>query len=151
MNNFYPARQIVPNLWIGSAADAADRAAAKRRNIKLVINCSRDIAPTLASTVPLYRIPIDDWTGESKELMKHLPRVVTAIDAVLAGGGGVLVHCFAGMQRSAAVVAAYMMFKYGHTAAEAMRRIQQTKPETFRPVPTFEKTLQQWERRLARP
>lgn len=148
-SNFYPAKQIVPNLWIGSAADAADHGAAKRRNIKLVVNCSRDIPATLSDRVPVYRIPIHDWTGDSKTLLKHLPTVVTAIDAALAQGHGVLVHCFAGMQRSAATVAAYLMWKYGYTAAEAMRRVQQTKKETFQPKPTFVKALQQWQRKVA--
>jgi protein-tyrosine phosphatase len=142
---FYPARQIVPNLWIGSAADAVDVAAARRRNFRLVVNCSRDIPPGL--DIPVYRIPIDDWAGESRALLKHLPRILPVVDAVLEAGHGVLVHCFAGMQRSAAVVTAYLMWKHGYTAAEAMAGVQRIKPETFTPEPTFVKALQRWERR----
>ena len=146
---FYRARQIVPGLWIGSAEDAADAAAARRRDIKLVVNCSRDIPAVLS--VPTYRIAIDDWSGESRTLLKHLPRILPVVDAVLEAGHGVLVHCFAGMQRSAAVVTAYIMWKRGLTAAEAMALVQRTKPETFTPEPTFLKALQRWERTLTQP
>ena len=71
-----------------------------------------------------------------------------AIDDVLAYGQGVLVHCRAGMQRSAAVVAAYVMWKRGWTANKALEFINRKKNETFWPVPTFEAALRAWETQL---
>jgi protein-tyrosine phosphatase len=146
---FYPSRQIVPGLWVGSAADAQDSARARQRKIRLVVNCSKDIPATLASgTVTVLRVPIDDWTGEADVLLGHLPDAVQAIDAALERGHGVLVHCYAGMQRSAAVVAAYLMWRHGYPAREAMKRVRLAKPEAFTPRPTFGKALLRWQRAL---
>jgi protein-tyrosine phosphatase len=58
-------------------------------------------------------------------------KAVLAIDDTLRSGKGVLVHCFAGVSRSASVVAAFLMAREGLTAAQAMARIRTTKPETF--------------------
>lgn len=143
---FYPAREITPGLWVGSFADATDAKAAKRRKFTLVINCTKDIPAELP--VPTYRVPVDDWPGEAATLLKHLPDALTAIDAELSRGGTVLVHCHAGMQRSAAVVAAYLMWKHGLKAPAAMARVQSAKPETFTPVPTFAAALKKWETRM---
>ena len=52
-----------------------------------------------------------------------------------------LQNAAAGMQRSAAVVAAYLMYKRGYTWDEARNYVQAKKPETFTPIATFDKTL----------
>ncbi len=148
MSRYWPAKQILPGLWIGSAADAVNARAAERRGIKLVVNCSKDIRQPPGWKPRVLRVPIDDWENDAPTLLRHLPRVVRAIDAALARGDGVLVHCYAGMQRSAAVVAAYLMTKYGYTAREAMRRVKLSKPETFTPKATFRKALERWQATL---
>lgn len=146
---FYPARQIVPHVWIGSAGDAADVDAARKRDIQFVINATKDVPDGLKRLgIPVMRIPIDDHFSEGDALLKQLPEAVVAIDAVAGRGRGVLVHCYAGMQRSAAVVCAYLMYKYRYPKHEAMRRIQQKKPETFTPRPTFGVALRKWQQTL---
>jgi hypothetical protein len=149
-SRYYPAKQIVPNLWIGSASDAESVQRAKKRNIRFVVNCSRDIPEFLKSekSIAVYRIPIDDWHGHGDALFGHLPSVVRAIDDVLKKGQGVLVHCYAGMQRSAATVAAYLIWKKGMSTVEAMDFIRGKKPEAFTPRPTFLRTLRKWERHV---
>ena len=52
------------------------------------------------------------------------------------------------MQRSAAVVAAYLMWKRSYTTDQALEFINRKKNETFWPVPTFEQALRAWERAL---
>lgn len=146
MQRYYPARQIVPGLWIGSAGDAANPRAAERRKFGLVVNCSKDIEAELP--VPTYRVPVDDWPKDSPVMLRHLPEAVAVIDDTLQRGQSVLVHCYAGIQRSATVVAAYLMWRDGLGAREAMQRVQAVKPETFSPRPTFARALRQWETRL---
>lgn len=145
---FYPAREIVENLYIGSEGDSRSSKFFKDKNIRLVVNASKNIPFKSSPDVRTYRVPVDDHPSENDVMLRHLPIVVLAIDDVLRYGQGVLVHCRAGMQRSAAVVAGYIMWKYGLTATEAFERINELKHETFWPVPTFEKALRSWETQL---
>lgn len=143
MPTYFPAKEIVSNLWIGSEGDATDPGFFRDHNIGYVVNCTRNIA-TMPG-VETYRIPVDDALNENARMLSHWPVVVRDIDAALSRGKGVLVHCRAGMQRSAATVAAYLMYKYNLTSAQAKDAIQKRKPETFFPTPTFEKALRNFE------
>lgn len=145
---FFPAKRIIKNLWIGSEGDSADRSFYDAHNIRLVVNATASIPIRAPSGVTSYRIPVDDDPSENDTMLRHLPIVVVAIDDVLRHGHGVLVHCRAGMQRSAAVVAAYLMWKRGMTADKAFEFINSRKHETFWPVPTFEPALRAWETQL---
>ena len=148
MPSYYPAKQITPGLWIGSEGDSQNPAFFKKHNIGYVVNCSKTIPFKNVPGVDQYRIPIDDNPNEGDVLLSHFPVVVRSIDAVLSRGKGVLVHCRAGMQRSAATVAAYLMYKYNLSATSAMKSINDQKQETFWPVPTFKNALLKYERQL---
>ena len=147
---FFPAKQIVPHLFIGSEGDSASPAFFKKHNIRLVVNASKNIPFRAPADVRTYRVPVDDNPSENEVMLSHLPVVVLAIDEVLSYGQGVLVHCRAGMQRSAAVVAAYLMWSKGWTANRTFEFINRKKHETFWPVPTFETALRAWEAQLRR-
>ena len=145
---FFPAKQIVPGLWIGSEGDSRDGAFFRKHSIGLVVNASANIPFRAPPDVATYRIPVDDAPSENEVMLRHFPIVVLNIDDVIKNGNGVLVHCRAGMQRSAATVAAYLMWKRGMTADEAMEFINRKKHETFWPVATFESALRAWETSL---
>lgn len=148
MSYYYPAKEIIPGLWIGSEADATNP---KFTRGKFVVNCTGRVPmPANGNAEGTYRVPIDDDPAEHATLLKHLPVVVRLIDENLSHGVPVLVHCRAGMQRSAACVAAYLMYKYRMTWDEARKFIQSKKPETFTSDgetlrPTFNKTLKVYE------
>jgi dual specificity phosphatase 12 len=145
---YFPAKQIIPNLWIGSEGDSRNPSFFKQHNIRLVVNATRNIPVTTSPDVRAYRIPVNDDPSENATMLEHFPIVVVVIDDVLNFDKGVLVHCRAGMQRSAAVVAAYLMWKRGYTANQALEFINSRKHETFWPVPTFEQALRAWETTL---
>lgn len=113
----------------------------KSHNIKHVINCTKDVSfrfPRLNG----FRISVNDDFAENDTMAHNLPIAVEAIESALAfGNSGVLVHCHAGMQRSATVVAALLMRRNRWTPSQAMAHMQTIKPETFRPYPTFGKAL----------
>lgn len=146
--SYFPAKQIIKNLWIGSEGDSKSGSFFKAHDIRLVVNASNNIPIKLPVDIKSYRVPIDDHPSENETILRHFPIVVLAIDDVIRHGHGVLVHCRAGMQRSAGVVAAYLMWKRGMTADQTFEFINKKKHETFYPVPTFEKALRVWESQL---
>lgn len=142
---YYPAKEIIPGLWIGSARDAQDPSFFKAHNIGMQVNVTPNVPQMNLPGVEYYHIQVYDDTAENGVLLSHFPVVVRAIDSVLKRGKGVLVHCAAGMQRSAATVAAYLMFSQKMSADEAMKYINDRKNETFYPRPTFLKALKKYE------
>lgn len=72
--------------------------------------------------------------GESDESVKRSPD----IDTVAQPGkpGGVLVHCQAGMSRSASIVAAYLMTEFDLDPMEAVAMIREKRP-VIEPSATF--------------
>lgn len=134
---FYPAKQIVPyDMWVGSKRDSANLGAAKRHDVCLIVNCTKNL-PFVVPGVARVRIPVDDHPDDAGIMALHLPRAVAHIDKCLSRGKGVLVHCHAGISRSASVAAAYLMHKEGLTPQQAMARIKRLKSETFTPAANF--------------
>lgn len=138
MNEFYPRKEVLPGMWVGSARDARDLPFL--RTISLVVNCSKNI-PFYTTNIPGYRVAVDDDPLENNQMVRFLVEVSRIIDEHLQRGQSVLVHCYAGMQRSSAVAAAYLMYKLFLGPEEAMRAIKKAKPESFEPWPTFSQAL----------
>ncbi|KAJ3170043.1 phosphatase [Irineochytrium annulatum] len=67
---------------------------------------------------------IEILDDEDANLLDHLPDCIAFISAAIDGGGVCLVHCQAGVSRSAAVVVAYMMARMGMTRDEALERLR---------------------------
>jgi dual specificity phosphatase 12 len=141
MNEFYPRKEVLPGLWVGSAKDARDQQFL--RNVGLVVNCSKNI-PFYTAHIPGYRVAVDDNFEETTLMIKYLERVTKIIDEALQNNTVVLVHCYAGMQRSSAVAASYLMYKLFLGPDEAMKAIKKAKPESFLPSPTFTHALHRY-------
>lgn len=134
---FFPGKRVTPYaLWIGSKRDSRNVGAARRHDVTLVVNCTRNL-PMVVPGVQHHRVPVDDSSDEVPTFLQCLPQAVLLIDDHLSGGGGVLVHCYAGISRSASTVAAYLMYKEGLTPRQAIARIRRLKPETFGDDPNF--------------
>jgi dual specificity phosphatase 12 len=64
----------------------------------------------------------------SEELSVHLPAVYEFIDNARDSGGRVLVHCFKGQSRSAAIVCAYLVDRLGMSLEEALSIVRSARP-----------------------
>lgn len=143
------ANLITHNLWLGNAKAAHDEEFLRKNNIFTVFNCSKDISfHPLAKRC--YRVPVDD--NLKREEIRNLElwsfEIISKLCKELKSGNTVLVHCAAGMQRSAAVVAMYLIAVHKVTSEEAMRHIREKRPIAFMPMANFQPAIQAFEREL---
>ena len=84
----------------------------------------------------------DDRQDNSIYIMYlYLPKIVNIMRFHINRGENVYVHCHAGMQRSACVVAAYLMAQFGLKPEEAIRYIKSKRPIAFTPFVNFQKSI----------
>jgi protein-tyrosine phosphatase len=149
-NRSNAADEVIPGLWLGNRAAATDQNFSKEKNIRAVFNCSKDI-PFNPTILRQYRVPVDDSRQEPDigNLEKWSFEIVYKISHEMrrakAEGSAVLVHCAAGMQRSAASVAMYLIAVENITADQAISFIQSKRPIAFRPEANFEKSIRGFE------
>jgi protein-tyrosine phosphatase len=148
-----PADEVVPGLWLGSRYAALNPEYLKEKHIGAVFNCTKDI-PFDTSIRRQYRVPVDDNLEEAEirnlELWSYeiVYKMMGEMRRASAEGTGVLVHCAAGMQRSAASVAMYLIATRGFTTDEAIRFIRSKRAIAFRPSANFERSIRGFEASL---
>jgi len=76
--------------------------------------------------VTWHNFPIDDFTAPPPKLMRQ---ILDEIDAQIASGKTVYVHCFAGIGRTGTVVGCYLV-RRGLTGSEALQRINELRKDT---------------------
>ena len=145
------AHEILPNLWLGNRHAALNKEWLEQTNIKAVFNCSKDI-PFASGQRHFYRIPIDD--NLEQEEIRNLElwswETVYKLRKELSEGNPVLVHCAAGMQRSAAVVAMFCISQFRCQTDEAVTFIKSRRPVAFLGNVNFYKAIKGFETSLFR-
>jgi dual specificity phosphatase 12 len=109
--------EILPGLWLGNAFTAANGDFFKGNHIKAVINCTPDVPNYFWNCgVSYLRVDVDDTLQDKdfEDMARQLPLAIQRIteqrDLLHKN---VLVHCHRGMQRSAAVIVAYLYYFTG--------------------------------------
>jgi protein-tyrosine phosphatase len=145
MNNniIEPANLIIPGLWLGNIEAARNREFMKNNNIKLIINCSNDIPNYFNNYINTIRVPVDDSLMDKDFVImsKYIPTIIEIIYDNLYRGNSVLVHCYAGMQRSACIVCAFLMYYFHINTYEAVIYIKSKRNIAFTPYINFLKSL----------
>ena len=137
-----PADEILPGLWLGNRYAALDERWHAQTGIKSVFNCSKDIA-FLPTVQRKYRVPVDDnlQSEEIRNLGFWSYEIVIKMTREYQTGQPMLVHCAAGMQRSAACVAMFLIATKGFTPAEAIAYIKERRPIAFFPNANFRDSI----------
>jgi protein tyrosine/serine phosphatase len=130
--------KILPNLYLGNIESAENKKFIKEKKIKVIINCTTSIPNYFQfdkdfSDLEYFRIPVDDsLLDEDIELMaQSLSQYVKIINNALLQNKPVLVHCYAGRQRSACLIAAYLIYKYDYSIDQAYKYIISKRKEAF--------------------
>ncbi|KAH0826671.1 hypothetical protein J3R83DRAFT_5059 [Lanmaoa asiatica] len=119
--------EIVPHLWIGDLPSALDVETLKSKKIFSVVTAMRGKV-TINATFYKYQINMDDSADE--DVLVHFLPSISFIQKELDKGHGVLVHCQAGISRSATIVAAYLMYTRKLDASAALDMIKAVRPHT---------------------
>ncbi|KIK68452.1 hypothetical protein GYMLUDRAFT_215067 [Collybiopsis luxurians FD-317 M1] len=125
--------QVIPGLWIGGLPSAMDTENLKANKIYSVLSAMRGKI-SIHETFIRHQILLDD--SEEEDILIHLLPAITFIQSELDKGRGVLVHCQAGISRSATIVAAYLMHNREMNVEEALNLIRKARPE-IDPNPSF--------------
>jgi protein-tyrosine phosphatase len=80
-------------------------------------------------------------------IMKHFSGAIQFMKTAISSGGTVLVHCFAGISRSASCVIAYLMHENNVPFFEAMSYVRKRRHIVF-PNFGFQRQLMDFERQL---
>jgi atypical dual specificity phosphatase len=118
--------EIIEHLYIGSAS-----ALNHRENFKLIVNCTTNVY--IKSSVKTIRIPIDDDPYDTNLFLQLLDdtNVLQEINTSIINKEPVLVHCYAGQQRSCALVTCYLMKYNNMTPDTAINYIKQKRRVAF--------------------
>lgn len=129
------ADEIIPGIFLGNEESSQDSDFIKKKGITAVINCTPSV-PNKHKTkgVAYIRLPLDDsLKNKDINLMSEwLPYVVDQLKILhKKKKKKILIHCHAGMQRSAIVVAAYLVDTKDMAPLEAIKFIIQKRPIAF--------------------
>lgn len=136
------ASLIVPRLWLGNRKAAASREFLQQNRITTVFNCTKDL-PFEPSVLRKYRVPVDDnlQASEIANMERWAPEIVYKLVSEYNAGHTILVHCYAGMQRSAAVVAMFLIVLSHKQVDDVVRYIRERRHIAFFPAINFEKAI----------
>lgn len=141
--NYKYATKIIKNLWIGNRISSCDESFLKNNNIHLIINCSKNIPFTKLEYIKKYRISVNDNLSKEthEEILKRIPEVIRLINYYLKNNKGVLIHCYAGMQRAPTVASCYLMNRLNLNLEEVIKLIKSKRKIAFIPKINYLNTL----------
>ena len=142
--------EVHPGLLIGAAGAAADMEQLVARGVTRVLAVGSGLAAPQGQHegVRYLCVGVSDDAEAAGRLEGLLEEALDFIDAGLACGEAVLVHCFAGVSRSVTVAAAWLLLRSGRsecaTAEAALATIRHVRPRA-RPNAGFVEMLRKLE------
>ncbi|XP_014354563.1 dual specificity protein phosphatase 18-like [Latimeria chalumnae] len=137
--------QITPSLYLGNAHAAGNRSLVLAKGITCIVNASLEVVNPPWSGVEAVRVPVADLPHA--RLSDHFDAVADRIHQVGMRSGRTLVHCVAGVSRSASLCMAYLMKYERISLLEAHRWVKSRRP-IVRPNAGFWRQLMEYEHQL---
>ena len=145
----FPTDVLQNFLFLGNYYDATDVSMLQELGITHVLDAtSENLSSACASSLGLSYLPIPVWDQEGADIASHFPAALAFISAASEAQGRVLVHCRAGISRSATLVMAYLM-RAGHAGSlrEALKTVVEQRPYVL-PNVSFREQLLDYEMSL---
>ncbi|KAM8970041.1 LOW QUALITY PROTEIN: dual specificity protein phosphatase 8 [Sarcophilus harrisii] len=138
--------RILPHLYLGSQKDVLNQDLMTRNGISYVLNASNSCPkPDFICESRFMRIPVNDSYCE--KLLPWLDKSIEFIDKAKLSSCQVIVHCLAGISRSATIAIAYIMKTMGMSSDDAYRFVKDRRP-SISPNFNFLGQLLEYERSL---
>tara|TARA_B100000401_G_C52767462_1_gene701454 strand:+ start:467 stop:907 length:441 start_codon:yes stop_codon:yes gene_type:complete len=141
------ATQILNGLWLGNIIDSKNLEFLE--GIDIIINASTDI-PFVSNKTKNIRVSVKD-NLEKEQIIKlytYLDNITEFIYNSLMDNKKIFVHCYAGKQRSATIICAYLM-KYLNLSYKSSTELMKSKRVVvFTPLPNFDDALRLFEDKL---
>lgn len=141
-----PAAQILPWLYLGSAADACKLDRLETFGITHILNMAAECTVSFPNRFVYQHIPAHDRaTFDMGSCFPKICDFLLEVQKSVEHGNSacVLVHCYAGLSRSVAAVLAYLIAHHQYCLSEALSMVQDRRkgacPDNFMPH------LRQWE------
>jgi len=151
--SFY--NEIIPGLYLGTIEASQDIQFIKDKNICTIVNCTKDIKDKFSLNllkpiedapeevqkwlydnsyyIKYYRIPVDD-SGRKEDIEKFYEYTISLLPIIKKeydNGRNILIHCLAGVQRSASFVVAFLMYYYNKPLDVMVKYVLEKKPNVF--------------------
>lgn len=133
--------QITDRLYL-SGVRAVTQQNLRLRNIAYVFNITIEAPNVCCVGVHTFRVPVNDVHGEN--IGMFFDSIADQINDLTANNYNVLVHCVAGVSRSASFVLAYLMKHLKFTLRDAFRFLHSKRP-VVRPNSSFFRQLIDYE------
>ena len=102
--------EIIPGfLWLGDAEDAQNKELLQKHGITWILNCAGgDINVVYPINFKVHKFEADD-DSKYNLIEQHINECVEFIDKCKNKGDRILIHCMAGMNRSATITVGYLL------------------------------------------
>ncbi|KAL7857950.1 hypothetical protein AOLI_G00180520 [Acnodon oligacanthus] len=148
INSSGPTR-ILPHLYLGCQRDVLNKDLMQQNDIAYVLNASNTCPkPDFVPESHFLRVPVNDSFCE--KILPWLDKSVEFIEKAKACNARVLVHCLAGISRSATIAIAYIMKRMDMSLDEAYRFVKEKRP-TISPNFNFLGQLLDFEKKIKSP
>ncbi|KAK7896745.1 hypothetical protein WMY93_022070 [Mugilogobius chulae] len=138
--------RILSHLYLGCQRDVLNKELMQQNEIAYVLNASNTCPkPDFIPDSHFLRVPVNDSFCE--KILPWLDRSVEFIEKAKACNARVLVHCLAGISRSATIAIAYIMMRMNMSLDEAYRFVKEKRP-TISPNFNFLGQLLDFEKRI---
>lgn len=114
--------EILPGLYLGDSVHSAQQDALRELGITCLLNVSTTCKNMFEQEFDYMNIPVND--NDSANLSSWFDKAIHFIDNARDNDGKVLVHCQAGVSRSATVCIAYLMYKNNMTLEDAFDHVR---------------------------
>lgn len=137
----FEANKVAYNVYVGNLSSASNREMLKALKITHIVAAAYGVWDMFPDDFVYKKVDIID--SEWETIKPHLEDIATFIyDAAIIQNKRVLIHCVAGVSRSAAIAAAYLILRHGFDSNKALEEIAKGR-KIIDPNKTFRYELSQ--------